>query len=374
MKKTFRILAFLFTVCAAAGAQVTPSATGPGSPQGTLPTGSNLQYALRYSQAGDFVSGVGNLMLATASGSLNYMSGSERLPLNVDYTGGYTFSMTGPSYETGQFHRLFLSQGVVWRKWKVLVDDDASYLPEAPTTGFSGIPGIGEPIGVTNPAPVSGQSILTLNTHVIENIANGSLSHNLGSVTTISIGGSSALLRYPNGDGLDTTTESGTAGFVRNFNSRNALSANYLYSSFSYPGYSVTFVTNTGMVGYQYKWSRSLSTNIGAGPQVITSSIPATVPNFNKRLSEFVHQLHCAVHVDKLELHSWGQWRCGVPDRRGCRYGRGELLSAIRVEPYHRPNGGVRAHCGTEQQWCNSGHLRRHAGGLARWPRHHCIR
>lgn len=279
MKKTFRILAFLFTVCAAAGAQVTPSATGPGSPQGTLPTGSNLQYALRYAQAGDFVSGVGNLMLATTSGSLDYMSGSERLPLNVDYSGGYTFSMTGPSYETGQFHRLFLSQGVVWRKWKVLVDDDASYLPEAPTTGFSGIPGIGEPIGVTSPAPVSGQSILTLNTHVIENIANGSLSHNLGSVTTISIGGSSALLRYPNGDGLDTTTESGTAGFVRNFNSRNALSANYLYSSFSYPGYSVTFASNTGMVGYQYKWSRSLSTNIGAGPQVITSSIPATVPS-----------------------------------------------------------------------------------------------
>ena len=37
MKKTFRILVFLFTVCAAAAAQVVPAATGPGSRQGTLP-------------------------------------------------------------------------------------------------------------------------------------------------------------------------------------------------------------------------------------------------------------------------------------------------------------------------------------------------
>ena len=129
------------------------------------------------------------------------------------------------------------------------------------------------------PAPVSGQSILTLNTHVIENIATGTLSHNLGNLTSISIGGSSALLRYPNGIGFDTTTESGTAGFVRNFNSRNALTANYLYSSFSYPGYNLTFVTNTGMFGYQYKWSRSLSTSFGAGPQWLTSNVSSTVPS-----------------------------------------------------------------------------------------------
>jgi hypothetical protein len=250
-----------------------PAATG------IVRAGKNLQYAARYDETAVFSSDQTNWQTATTSGSLNYMNTNERHPFTAQYTGGYTWTLTGPDYQSGQFHQLFLTQGLNWRKWKFLAGDDASYLPQAPTTGFSGIPGIGEPIGVSPINPVTGQTILTLNTHAVENNGTVDLEYNPRIQTAISFGGSSGLLRYPNGDGLDTNDESGTATLVQSLDGRNALSANYAYSNFSYPGYNVSFATNTGLFGYQRKWTRNLATNLAAGPMYISSSVTSVVPN-----------------------------------------------------------------------------------------------
>jgi hypothetical protein len=270
MKTTCKLLVMLLLVCGAAIGQVAPAAVGP--------RGSDLQYALRYAQNGQFSTSIASLQTASASGSLTYMNGSERKPFTIEYGGGYTFTISGPSYETGQSQRLYLSQGINWRKWKFAVGDDASYLPQAPTTGFLGIPGTGEPIGVTNPTPTSSQSILNLNTHAVENNGSGSVGYNLNSATTFSASGNSVLLRYPNGDGLDTDTLSATGMLVRNLNGRNALSGEYIFSGYSYPASSVKFQTNSGLLGYQHKWTRNLTTNIAAGPEWISSSIKTVVP------------------------------------------------------------------------------------------------
>ena len=76
-----------------------------------------------------------------------------------------------------------------------------------------------------------------------------------------------------NNDGLDTNDQSGTASLVHSLNARNALSATYSYSNFSYPGYNISFETNTGLVGFQRKWTRNLATNFSAGPMYISSSV-----------------------------------------------------------------------------------------------------
>ena len=69
-------------------------------------------------------------------------------------------------------------------------------------------------------------------------------------------------------------TSRGTHRLVHSFNARNALCPRpYTYSNFSYPGYNVSFETNTGLVGYQRKWSRNLVTNLSAGPMYISSSV-----------------------------------------------------------------------------------------------------
>ena len=269
MKTIYQILIFLIAVHGAAIAQVVPAATGPE----TIPAGRSLEYAVRYGQTAQFSTTFPTMVLGTGSGSVTFINGSERRPFTAEYSGGYTWTISGPGFETGQFHRLFLTQGVNSKRWKATISDDASYLPQAPTTGFSGIPGTGEPIGVINPAPASGQSILTLNTHAVENNGSGSLEFVLSNATTISAGGDSQLLRYPDGDGLDTDAISANATIVRALNGRDSLSATYVYADFTYPQYLVTFETNSGLLGYRHKWARNLTTNIAAGPQSLKSSI-----------------------------------------------------------------------------------------------------
>ena len=275
MKTTLKILAFLFTVCAAANAQVVPAATGPGG----LPLRSSLQYALRYSETYQMNGGSSDMQTATTSGSLAYSNSDQRLPFMMNYVGGYTWTITGPSYETGQFHRLLLSQGIAWRKWKVGASDDVSYLPQSPTTGFSGIPGIGEPIGGPSPVPATSQTILAQNTHVVDNVAMGEVEHDLSYATTLSASGSSELLRYPDANGLDTNALNAIATFTRRLDARNDLFGRYMFSEYSYPDFSVTIQTNAGYLGYKHQWSRTLTTDVSAGPQWIEGTENATVPN-----------------------------------------------------------------------------------------------
>jgi hypothetical protein len=274
MKMAFKLMMFLFTACAATDAQVVPEATGPTG----LPVSGDLHYDLHYSQTAEFGGSLGNWQTANASGDAGYANGNTRLPFRMNYTGGYTWTITGPSYLTGLFQHLFLSQGFVWHKWSVMASDDVSYTPQAPTTGFSGVPGTGEPIGTPNPTPASDQSILTVNTHVIDNNANGELQRQLTSATTLSVGATSILLRYPNGNGTDTDSLMANAGLTRRLNARNSLLGQYTYSQYSYPGYGFSIRTNTGLFSYSRTWSRRLSTTVGAGPEWIDESDIAGLP------------------------------------------------------------------------------------------------
>jgi len=274
MKKALQFVAFFLAACAAADSQTVPVAPASG-----LPVSGNLHYSLSSSQNSTFGGSYGNWNANTTSASLDYASDNERHPFGLSYSGGYTSDITGPSYGTGLFQRLLLSQGFAWRKWNVTISDDISYRPQAPTTGFSGIAGIGEPIGGSGSTPVSSQSILTLNARVVENDANGTIEHVLNHVTKFNVGGGSLLLRYPDGNGLDTNTEMANAGLTFRLDGRNSLAVSYMLSEFSYPGFTVSFTSQSALFGYSRMWSRKVSTNVSAGPQWIGSSDSAFLPH-----------------------------------------------------------------------------------------------
>jgi|CZKZ01.1.fsa_nt_gi hypothetical protein len=278
MKMTLKILAFFFAVCASVHAQVEPAATGPRN----IPVAGNLHYAFRYSQSDQMSDTYPDMMTVTASGTLNYANHSQRKPFLMDYAGGYNWTISGPAYQTGVFQRMYISQGINWHRWKLALHDDASYLPQSPTIGFSGVPGTGEPIGVINPNPnpSNSQSILTLNTHVIDNVAGGELERGLNFATSLTGGGSSELVRYPNGDGLNTNTETGIAKVKWRLNGRNSFLANYVISDYSYPDfYSINFLTNTTLIGFQHAWSRNFTTTATVGPSWINSADQTVVPS-----------------------------------------------------------------------------------------------
>lgn len=274
---TLKILAFLFVVCASVQAQVAPAATGPRN----LPAAGNLHYALRYSQSDQMSNTFPDMQTVTASGSLNYTNNDQRTPFTLDYAGGYNWTISGPSYQTGVFQHMYVLQGIDWRRWKLLLHDDVSYLPQSPTVGFSGVPGTGEPIGVPNPNPnpSNSQSILTLNTHVVDNIAGGEIEHSLNFATTLIGGGGSELVRYPNGDGLNTDSQTGIAKLKWRLNGRDSILANYVFANYSYPDYyNVNFLTSTTLVGFQRAWSRNFTTMAAVGPDWVSSSDQTAVP------------------------------------------------------------------------------------------------
>ena len=145
MKMKLHILAILFAVCASAYAQVLPEASG----RNGLPLTGNLDYSVRYSETADFGSALGNWETSNASASVRYANAKQRLPFSLTYGGGYNWSTGNSAYGSGFFENLTLSQGIIGRHWRFLASDNAGYRKQAPTTGFSGQPGTGEPIGVS---------------------------------------------------------------------------------------------------------------------------------------------------------------------------------------------------------------------------------
>lgn len=275
MKTTLTLIALFAIGSAAASAQVAPAATGPG---GVL-ANRHTYYAVRYGQTAEFGANLGTWQTSNISATLNYDNGSVRKPFEMQYAGGYTWTLTGPKYGSGVFQRMYISQGAEFRKWGVSVSDDVSYLPQSPITGFSGIPGIGEPIGTPNPTQPSGQSIFTLNTHVVDNMALGTLDRKFSAGTTFSGSGGYDMLRYPNGDGLDTDTYIANGLLTQRLDGRDSLTASYQYALYAYPNYTITFETQAGLFGFRRLVTRRLTAAFSAGPQWINSTDTLAVPS-----------------------------------------------------------------------------------------------
>jgi hypothetical protein len=279
MKTALKLLAFVVTVANAALAQVVPEATGP-----RVPASGKVHYDLRYSEIAYFGGSFNDSQNAIFSGNVEYANFSERLPFSLQDAGGYSWAVAGTPYGVGPFDNLSLSQGFVRRKWNLQFSDNASYRQEAPITGFSGVPGTGEPIGGPTPPPSSSQTILTLNTRTVDNSANGEFERTLNYATTLNLGGNSELLRYPDGNGIDTDNETANAGLTQRLNARNSLSYRYLFSQYSYPGsdlgvVTTTLVTNSALFGYQRHWTRQITTDGAVGPEWVAGANSAVVPS-----------------------------------------------------------------------------------------------
>jgi hypothetical protein len=263
----------LLAVPAAVGftlhAQVVPAGTG---------VSTNFGYVLRYAQTAHFGENLQNWQTATPSGEVDFRNGHRKSPFSLIYAGGYAWTLTGPTqYSTGFFQRLSLHQVLSGGKWKARLGNDVSYRPEAPLTGFSGIPGTGEPIG--EPSPPPGQTILTLGTHALENLATGELTRALSPVYSVSVGVNYDLLFFPDSNGLDTNHLLAHTELARQIGRRSSVFGEYIFNQFSYPDVKLTTNANVVMAGYEYAFSRRLHANLAGGPGWVTSSNNTVVPD-----------------------------------------------------------------------------------------------
>jgi hypothetical protein len=291
MKMRIALTFILVVADVLAHAQAAPDATGPEK----LPMAKSMKYALRYSQSsylyGSEKGGAANQVTGVASGDMDFTRDNDRYPFILNYSGGYMWAISGPSLGTGVFQHMSVSQGVVQHRWDLLGSEDISYTPQAPVIGFSGVPGTGEPIGAPGTNPPS-QTLLTLNTRTLDNLASLHLGYRLDSSTALNIGGGSQLLRFPEGNGMDTDEVEASAGLTRRLNARSSVAGQYMFSRYSYgkspfsssaPG---SFEANTVSVDYTHSWTRNLKTDVSAGPQWVPSTNGTAVPT---TLTAMVH-------------------------------------------------------------------------------------
>lgn len=273
------LLAIFALTAVTFGQDAAPAASGVPAISGTLHYGASLSQIMTLNTAND--SDLGQ----TTSVSLNagYDSTSARHPFSMLYSGGGMWTAQAGSQNT-TFQNLQLTQGFVSRKWVFNLSDSVNYLPQAPTTGASGIPGIGDlssllGFGTLPPGIVPNQSILTSYAPRVSNALSGGLQYRLSGKTSLGGSGSFGLLRFVDGNGLDGTQESASFGVNHQFDARNSLGTNYVYSRFKYDASGFVITSHGGQVTYTRQWSRKLKSDIAFGPQWTHSSDSRQLPD-----------------------------------------------------------------------------------------------
>jgi hypothetical protein len=284
MNSTLGVMAVLLLAGAVAHAQVAPAATRP-----ALPVNGNLHYDLRYSETAQFGGSQGDQQWSMISGDASYGNTGKRYPFTLQYGGGYGLPWAGQSSTGNIFQHLSVSQGFVGRAWNLSAGDNIGYSFETPTVGFSGVPGSGGAIGGLGSTSSSDQSILALNTRTLDNTATFSAGRRLDHATSLNLGGTLGELLYIDNNGQNTDTLTANAGVSRRLDVRSSIAGQYVFSRYSYSGFSPANGTSTPPLSYSQantmqfsfsrQWNRQIATSASVGPQWISSSDSALLPS-----------------------------------------------------------------------------------------------
>ncbi len=193
---------FALALCAA----VVPAMYGQGTPDSSMsptvgPSLPTIDGVFHYSlSASEMLQNgyrsQGATFTTSLSGNAAYNSRSTVRPFSMLYAGGL---LMGNQYRQSvrTFQNFAVSQGLVAGAWIFGISDSVSYLPQSPTTGLSGIPGVGD-IGAQ---PIQGPSVgpaggaLFNNSTNISNSLSGSVERRLTPLTSASASARSPIAR-----------------------------------------------------------------------------------------------------------------------------------------------------------------------------------
>jgi hypothetical protein len=306
MKMLLSISTMLFVLGGRGFGQALPTATATPTPTPAGTAGPRLSwldgtvhYALSATELVQFgFYGSGNTTSTTAlSGNVGYATLSQTHPFSLLFAGGVLFGQGGQGVTT--FQNIAASQALIKGKWSMEVADSFSFLPQSPTTGIAGIAGVGQlgtlPIQGPSSGPAGG--VLTYSANRIANTLSGNIERRLTGRTSVSGGAAWSELHFMDENaGLDTRSISSQVAINHRFDVRNSLSLAAVYSVYdtsglysNLPGYAynnVTYQTKGINVTYMHQFTRSLGMDVSAGPQWISSSAAALVPD---RLNAYVN-------------------------------------------------------------------------------------
>jgi hypothetical protein len=242
-----------------------------------------LSYSLTGSEQIDTGYGGGGVYASTTfSGNLAYLSKSENNPFSFVYTGGVTFSNIPGTSSTQVYQNVAASQVFKTRSWVFVASDSFSYLPDSPTTGLSGIAGVGD-VGIppvqTGIGP--GQTILTNNASRYSNGLEGSATWQTTASLSFEGSGNWQVLKFTGGNtGYNSDSVGATFGPNYRIDARNSLGASAFYNRSTYPNFQNYLIETEGVtINYTRAWSRRLSTTVDLGPARTYGTTTAPIPS-----------------------------------------------------------------------------------------------
>jgi hypothetical protein len=252
-----------------------------------------FHYALSGSEVVQFgYFGSGQVTASTAlSGDVAYSSTSTTRPFSLTFAGGVIL----PN-EQGQgvssFWDVTASQGYIARHWIFNVSDSFNFLPQSPTTGLSGIAGVGDVGSIPVQGPVEGPAggIFSLAGNRYVNSPTGRVERQIRHDTSISGSATWGVINFldhnASTSGLNSTQISGTVAVNQRFDARSSGSIDAVYSTFTYSGTAIVNglvqpdIESRGLnASYQRLMTKSLSVAVSAGPQWVSSSNSTLIPS-----------------------------------------------------------------------------------------------
>jgi len=230
-----------------------------------------LSYSLTGSEQIESGYGSGGVYAGTTlSGNLGYLSKSEYNPFSLLYSGGVTFGdIPGTDSNVQTYQNIAASQVFRTKSWVFVASDAFSYLPDSPTTGLSGVAGVGD-VGANPPQTGIGppQAIFTNNSNRISNGLQGSATWQTTASLDLEGSASWEILKFTGGDvGYNNDSWGATFGPNYRIDARNSAGATVFYNQQTYPGYQNYLIETEGVTAnYNRAWSRRLSTTVSLGP------------------------------------------------------------------------------------------------------------
>jgi hypothetical protein len=338
MKFRITISTLLLVLPSIAEGQALPTAVTPISSVGGSPIVPDLDGVLHYAVSGSEIlqfgyNGPSQVTASTAlSGDVAFTAKSTTRPFSLLFAGGVFFPNQG-GQGTSSFWNVAANQGFTARHWIFNVSDSFSFLPQSPTTGLSGIPGVGDLGSIPVQGPVEGPAggILTVAGDRYQNSLSGGLERQISHATSISGSGSWSILNFldSNLSFQDSTQISGSVALNQRFDARSSGSIDAVYSIYTYNGKVIIngFVqpdirTRALNASYQRLLSKSLSVGVSAGPLWINSSNDLVIPpSLNVGLSGNLG-------------YSRGFTNASVNYTRGVNAGSGVLTGALSDSVY----------------------------------------
>ena len=297
MKIRIALSAVLLLLTSIAEGQAVPTAATSVSSVGGSPFIPNLDGVLHYAVSGSQVVqfgyfGSGQVTSSTAlSGDVAYSSKSTTLPFNMTFAGGVILP-NQQGQGVSSFWDVTASQGYVARHWIFNLSDSFNFLPQSPTTGLSGIPGLGDLGSIPVQGPVEGPAggILSASGNRYVNSLTGSVERQISHATSISGSASWAVINFldqnASTSGQNSTQISGTVAVNQRFDARSSGSIDAVYSTYSYSGTAIVNglvqpdIETRGLnASYQRLMTKSLSLGVSGGPQWVSSSNSALIPS-----------------------------------------------------------------------------------------------